>query len=70
MKLILEYNSPTSVHYPYKWIKMYAELIGNYKNIRIKNLMGNKLYLSTTYEHFNLGKQDEVKDRVKHINKL
>jgi ribonucleoside-triphosphate reductase len=27
-------------------------------------------YLSTTYEHFNLGKQDEVKDRVKHINKL
>ena len=49
---------------------MYAELIGNYKNIRIKNLMGNKLYLSTTYEHFNLGKQDEVKDRVKHINKL
>lgn len=27
-------------------------------------------YLSTTYEHFNLGKQDETKDRVKHINKL
>lgn len=49
---------------------MYAELIGNYKIIRIKNLMGNKLYLSTTYEHFNLGKQDEVKDRVKHINKV
>nr|DAX76889.1 MAG TPA: anaerobic ribonucleoside triphosphate reductase [Caudoviricetes sp.] len=27
-------------------------------------------YLSTTYEHFNLGKQDETKDRVKHINKI
>lgn len=27
-------------------------------------------YLSTTYEHFNLGKQDETKDRVKHINNM
>lgn len=27
-------------------------------------------YLSTTYEHFNLGKQDETKDRVKHINNI
>ncbi|WP_265917688.1 hypothetical protein [Clostridium perfringens] len=24
-------------------MKMYAELIGNYKNIRIKSLMGNKI---------------------------
>ena len=27
-------------------------------------------YLSTTYEHFNLGKQDEVHDRVKHIKEI
>ena len=32
--------------------------------------MVNKLYLSTSYEHFNLGKQDEVKHRVKHIKKF
>ena len=25
-------------------------------------------YLSNDYRHFNLGKQDEVEDRVKHIN--
>ena len=64
-----KYNPATSVR-QLNELEMYAELIGNYKNIRIKNLMGNKLYLSTTYEHFNLGKQDEVKDRVKHINKV
>nr|DAH41870.1 MAG TPA: hypothetical protein [Caudoviricetes sp.]DAU70055.1 MAG TPA: hypothetical protein [Bacteriophage sp.]DAH74430.1 MAG TPA: hypothetical protein [Caudoviricetes sp.]DAI48206.1 MAG TPA: hypothetical protein [Caudoviricetes sp.]DAK71439.1 MAG TPA: hypothetical protein [Caudoviricetes sp.] len=33
----LEYNIPKSIRHPYG-MKMYAELIGNYKNYRIKSL--------------------------------
>lgn len=46
---------------------MYAELIRNYKSYRIKSLQDNKLYLTGDYKSaFNLGKQDEVEERVKH----
>nr|DAF87447.1 MAG TPA: hypothetical protein [Siphoviridae sp. ctnPP24] len=38
--MVNKYNPPKSVH-PYRVmakVKMYAELIGNYKNYRIKSL--------------------------------
>lgn len=45
--------------------------IGNYKKYEIKNLYDNKLYLTGNYTSaFNKGKQDEVKDRVKHIEEF
>lgn len=48
-------------------MKMYAELIRNYKNHRIKSLWDNKMYLTGNYTTaFNKGKISEVKDRVKH----
>lgn len=38
LKLSREYNTGTSVRHPnHIWMKMYAELIGNYKNYEIKN---------------------------------
>ena len=37
---------------------------GSNKVMRLRRVTG---YLSTTYEHFNPGKQDEVLHRVKHI---
>ena len=52
-------------------MKMYAELIGNYKNYGIKSLWGNKLYLTGDYKTaFNKGKQAEVVDRVKHVDEF
>jgi len=36
LKPEMEYNTGTSVQHP-EWMKMYAELIGNYKNYEIKN---------------------------------
>lgn len=40
---------------------------GSHNIQRLRRVTG---YLSTTYEHFNLGKQCEVKDRVKHIKNI
>ena len=52
-------------------MKMYAELIGNYKKYRIKSLYGNILYLTGDYKSaFNKGKQAETEDRYKHSKKL
>ena len=52
-------------------MKMYAELMGNHKNYRIKSLWDNKLYLTGDYKTaFNKGKQAEVLDRVKHIEEF
>ena len=54
-----------------KEMKMYAELMGNHKNYGIKSLWDNKLYLTGDYKTaFNKGKQAEVLDRVKHIDKF
>jgi len=50
----------------------YIDEIGNNCPIcgssNIKRLRRVTGYLSTDYRQFNLGKQDEVEDRVKHSN--
>jgi HK97 gp10 family phage protein len=42
MKLLIEYNSPTSVRHLNK-VKIYAELTGDCKSIKIKSFMDNIL---------------------------
>ena len=68
--IFIEYNFSKSVRHLTK-MKMYAELIRNYKNYMIKNLQDNTMYLTGDYKTaFNKGKQEEVKDRVKHVKKF
>lgn len=53
LKLEREYNTGTSVRHPNFRMKIYAELIGNYENMRIKNLMGNKIGIRLLHDNWD-----------------